>query len=53
MYKDNVYFRPVRPHIIYQVLTYLKSHNKFYEDISIPKGLSSEDMFRFSDNFEI
>ena len=23
----------------------LKSHNKFYEDISIAKGLSSEDMF--------
>ena len=37
-------FEPVRPHIIYQVLSYLKSDNKFYEDISIAKGLSSEDI---------
>ena len=47
-YMGCVYFEPVRPHAIYQALSYLKSHNKFYEDISIPKGLSSEDMFKFS-----
>ena len=39
-------------HIIHQTLTYLKSHNKFHEDISIPKGLYSKDMFRFSSAFE-
>ena len=27
----------------------MKSHNKFYEDISVTKGLSGEDMFNFSD----
>ena len=32
-YGDNVYFEPVRQHIVYQALTYLKSYNKFYEDM--------------------
>ena len=45
----NAYFEPVRPLIIYQALTYLKSHNKFYEDISVIKGLSGADILRFSD----
>ena len=44
-YSGHVYFEPVRPHIVYQVLTYLKSYNKFCDDISIAKGLSSEEMF--------
>ena len=30
------------------MLTYLKSHNEFYEDVFITKCLSVEDMFRFS-----
>ena len=47
----HVYFEPVRPHSIYQTLTYLKSHNKYYEDISIGKGLSNKGM-SFSDNVE-
>ena len=42
-----MYFDPARPHIIYQAFAYLISHNKFYEYISIAKGLSSKDMFRF------
>ena len=36
-------------HIICQALTYLKSHNNFYEDISVTKGLPGEDMLNFSD----
>ena len=48
-YEGYVYFEPVLPHIIYQALAYLKSHNKFYENISITKGLSSEDILNFSD----
>ena len=32
---------------------YLKPHNKFYQHISIAKGLSSEDMFRISNIAEI
>ena len=44
----HVYFTPVYPHIIYQAFAYLKSHNKLYKDVSITKGLSSEDMLRFS-----
>ena len=34
-------------------LLIFKSHNKFYEDISIGKGLSSEEMFTFSGIVEI
>ena len=48
-YSDHVYFESVCPHIIYQALIYLKSHIKFYEDISITKSLSSEDMLIFFD----
>ena len=32
-YKRHVYFEPATPHTVYQALTYLKSYNKFYEDI--------------------
>ena len=35
--------------VIYQVLSCLKSHNKFYKDISITKGLLSENIIRLSD----
>ena len=52
-YRGHVYFEPVRLHVIYQALIYLKSRNKFYEDISIAKGLSSEDMLKFSDFVEM
>ena len=52
-YRGHVYFEPVRPNIIYQALTYLKLHNKFYKDIFIAKSLSSEGMFKFSDIVEI
>ena len=47
----NVYFKPGRSQIIYQALAYLKSHKKLYEDIA--KGLSGEEMFKFSDILEI
>ena len=40
-YRGHVYFEPVYPHIIYQALAYLKSHEKLYEDISTAKDLSS------------
>ena len=52
-YQGHVFFEPVRQHMIYQLLSYLKSHNKFCKDISIGKGLSSEDMFKFSDIVEM
>ena len=52
-YQGHVFFEPVRQHMIYQLLSYLKSHNKFCKDISIEKGLSSEDMFKFSDIVEM
>ena len=41
-------FRPVCPNVIYQALNYLKTRNKFYEDISISEGLSSQEMINFS-----
>ena len=41
--KARAYFEPACSQIVYQQLSYLK----FYEDISIAKGLSKEDMFKF------
>ena len=35
------------------MLAYLKFHNKFLEDISVARSLSSEDIFKFSDIVEI
>ena len=48
-YRGHVCFKVVCHirHIIYQALTYLKLHNKFYKYISIVKGLLSKDMFKF------
>ena len=40
-------------HTLYTIPTYLKSYNKFYDDISIAKDLSSEEMFKFSGTVEI
>ena len=48
-YRSHVYFEPIRLHIIYQALTYLKSYNKFYDDMSNARDLSSEEMCNFSD----
>ena len=45
-YKDHLHFEPVYTHIMSQAVASLKSHDKFYEDTSIRKGLSSKDMFR-------
>ena len=47
-YRGCVYFEPVRPSVIYQALNYLKTHTKFYEDISISEGFSSKGMINFS-----
>ena len=52
-YRIHIYFEPVCSHILYQALAYLKSHNNVYTDISITKGHSSEELFRFSDIVEI
>ena len=39
--KYRGYSEPVRPQIVYQALTYLKSYNKLYDNMSIAKDLSS------------
>ena len=36
--KSHIYSELVRSQIMYQELAYLKSHNKFYKDISITKS---------------
>ena len=46
--RSYVYFELVHPCDTYQATDYLKSHNNFYEGISISKGLSSNEMSRFS-----
>ena len=48
-YRYRIYVESAHPHIVYQALTFLKSRNKFYEDISVTKGLSGEDILNFSD----
>ena len=47
-YRGYVYFEPICRNVICQALNYLKTHNKFYEDISISEGLSSKEMINFS-----
>ena len=47
-YKRYLYFESVRQNVIYQTPNYLKTNNKFYEDLSISKGLSSKEMTHFS-----
>ena len=39
-----VILNPVRLCALYPSFDYLKSHNKFYQDISVSKGLSSNEM---------
>ena len=46
-YRGHECFKPVRPRIIYQ------AHNKFYKDIPIVKGPSSDEMFKFSSIIKI
>ena len=43
-YRGYTYSKPFFSHIMYETFTYLKSHNKLYEDISIAKGLLSKSM---------
>ena len=47
-YRGHVYFEPVRLNVIYQTLSYLKTHKKFYKDISISESLTSKEMINFS-----
>ena len=45
-YKDHLHLEPVYPYIMCQAVASLKSHDKFYEDISIRNSLSSKEIFR-------
>ena len=47
-YRGYVYFEPVHQNVICQALNYLKTHNKFYEDISIFERLSRKEIIDFS-----
>ena len=49
IYRDHVYFEPFCLYVIHQVLAYLKSTNKLYEEIFIAKNPSKGEIFRFSD----
>ena len=40
-------------YVAYQAVSYLKSYNKFYEDLFISKRLSFEATFRFYDIIEV
>ena len=49
-YRGHVYFEPVRPTVVHNALNYLKSHNKFYEDISVRQDFATNDMINFCDS---
>ena len=48
-YRIHVYSELVCPHIVHQELTYLKSYDNFFENLSITKCFLSVDMIKFSD----
>ena len=48
-YCGHVYSEPVQPESIYAALNFLKSNNKFYEDISVSYGLSSSEVLNIVD----
>ena len=48
-----MYFEPVCPQFCSRHFTYFKCYDSFYENISMTKGSSSDDMFKFSDIVEI
>ena len=41
-------FLSLRPNVICHALSYLKTHNTFYGDISISEGFSSKEMINYS-----
>ena len=43
------YFELVQPSVIYQTLDKLRLHKKVYQDISVSKGLSSDEMEPFGE----
>ena len=47
-FRGYTFFEQVLSSAIYQALNFLKTHKKFYEDISISEGLSSKKMINFS-----
>ena len=47
-FSGHVYFEPVIPERIYSALSYLKSNNKFYEDITIDMNNVPSDFLQFA-----
>ena len=48
-YRVHVHFEPIRPESMYAALNYLTNNNKFYEDISVSYGLSSNEILNVAD----
>ena len=48
-YRGYLYLESVRPNVIYQIINYLQTHNKFYEGISILEDLSTKETITFQD----
>ena len=57
LYKNKTRYQPAcKPNLsktLYQAPTYLKSHGKFHEDVSIAKCHSNEEMCRFSEKIRV
>ena len=49
MYRGHVYFEPVRPDVVRNVLQYLKQNNYFYHDIVIDTTHMSEELLSLQD----
>ena len=50
MYRGHVYFEPVRPHILFQLLNFLKENNPLYNNVLIDLNLVSRELLYFNDD---
>ena len=50
MYRGHVYFEPVRPDIIVDLLNYFKEHNPLYNNVTIDLNLVPQELLNFNDD---
>ena len=50
MYHGHVYFEPIRPQCVINLLSYLKINNPLYNDVSIDMNQISQELLSFNEN---
>ena len=53
VYKGHVYFEPVRPQLISELLQYLKNNNQFYSNVAIDLNQVSNELLQFNNDTDI